>query len=262
MLIQKENNKIGFGIIVDFYKKFWSLIPLTVFLIASLARADVNVGVDVDVDVDAKKSSHIVNLNGSQEFNIERSNTRFLANATDSYARGYFIENKINDTLIERQIERNLKKQNYRSQPSEGDQENSLGIKKKTLKSNAPLETVSDSTMSIQHQLLGFQTWNKIQKIKAQNELARLKNKLVRNKTKIKKQEIVTYLEKIKIAEEKLVLAKGLNFDNYLAIFLAQIGGDKERLIEFASKLSKEQVAEVLKRLQKKNQFPDLITRN
>ncbi len=240
-LIEKNSNPKD--LVISFYKKYWSLIPLTIFLISSLAKAG---------NTQSYNKSKL-NENPSSELRMERHIEQRQSRIYTISKQGTMAPRKMHNEIDKPSSLDKTKPESKKLKDSKKDSSEN----KETKNSAKDIKAVP---MNDQFQLIGFQTWGKIQKINAQNELARLKNEKLIRSSKLSKKSLANLNIQIEMAEQKVELSKSLSFDNYLAVFLAQIGDNKELLLEFASKLSKEQIAEVLKRLQKQKRLSGLMS--
>ena len=103
-------------------------------------------------------------------------------------------------------------------------------------------------------QVMSFKQWKTQQIVDAQNQVARFANKSLLIKSSDPNKVVIANegdnldeLEKqLKQARIRLEVAQGLNFEDYVSIYLGQFAKDKTSLAALASRLSPQDVAEML----------------
>jgi molybdopterin converting factor small subunit len=111
---------------------------------------------------------------------------------------------------------------------------------------------------------MSFRQWKTQQIVDAQNQVARVANKSLLLRTTDSTKVVIAAdgdnldeLEKqLKQARIRLDVAQDLSFDDYVTIYLGQFAKDRNSLVGLATKLSPQDVAEMLEFLSSRSALP------
>lgn len=114
--------------------------------------------------------------------------------------------------------------------------------------------------------VLSFQTWKNQQVMKSQNRMVELANKALMTKTNQAPMPNIEHQvsaiddndstledlsKNLKQAQQDLQISQELEFEDYLTVYLSQLGADKVSLKRLAEKLTTDQVTQTLLYLQR-----------
>ena len=109
---------------------------------------------------------------------------------------------------------------------------------------------------------LAFQAWKDQQVLEAQNQVLRIAGRSTSAPAKGKSAKLDNSARDLKRAQESLDASNGLQFDDYINIYLPTLQDQPEVFHQLVEKLSKDELAEIVKTLVKKNAKPIDAKRN